>query len=83
MGTLLAMGAHAVWLALLISLPLMLLSLVVGLLVALVQAATQVQDSSIGYVPKAVVVSIAVLALGPWMFSQLIQFTEHTWSRLP
>jgi flagellar biosynthetic protein FliQ len=52
---------------------------VTGLLTSLVQAVTQLQDSSIAFVPKLVVAALALWLVGPWMLSLLSQFTQALW----
>jgi len=47
----------------------------VGLLGAIIQAATQVQDSALGHFPKFVAVTLALALLGPWMGRQILSFT--------
>jgi type III secretion protein S len=61
-------------LALLVSLPVLAVAAVVGLLSAILQAATQVHDAALGHFPKFVAVTIALALLGPWMGRQLLTF---------
>jgi flagellar biosynthetic protein FliQ len=63
-------------LVLLLSAPPLLASLLVGLVVGVVQAATQLQDQTISFVPKVVVVVLVLLALGPVLGAQLLRFTQ-------
>jgi flagellar biosynthetic protein FliQ len=63
------------WTATLVSAPVIVTGLVVGLIVAVLQAATQVNDSALGFVPKAVASGIALVIAGPWMLSELLEFT--------
>lgn len=77
------MAMEALFLALLISSPVMLVSVVVGLIVAVIQAITQVQEQTLSFVPKLVAVSIVLAAAGGWMASELVRFTYAAWSRLP
>jgi flagellar biosynthetic protein FliQ len=63
------------WTATLVSAPVIVTGLVVGLIVAVLQAATQVNDSALGFVPKAVASGIALVVAGPWMLSELLEFT--------
>lgn len=63
------------WTAILCAGPVVLAVVVVGLLVAIVQAATQVNDQSVSFAPKAIVAVVAMVISGPWMLSQLAQFT--------
>jgi flagellar biosynthetic protein FliQ len=63
-------------LVLVLSGPTLLASLVVGLVVGIVQAATQIQDQSLAFVPKLVVVVLVLLAVGPALGGQLVRFTQ-------
>lgn len=62
--------------AILVSAPPLLASLLVGFVVGIVQAATQIQDQTLAFVPKLLVVSLTLLALGPVLGTQLVRFTQ-------
>ena len=70
-------------LALELSLPLLLFGLVVGVIVSLFQAVTQINDSTLAQVPKIIAVFVAIGIFGPWMFQQIMQFAVHMVSYLP
>ena len=61
-------------LAVLISGPLLGAGMVVGLGIAVLQAATQVQESSLNFVPKILAMGVVVLVMGPWLLSKMVQF---------
>lgn len=63
-------------LVLVCSAPPLLAALAVGLVMGVLQAATQVQEQTLNLVPKIVAVTVALLVAGPWMGSQLLRFTE-------
>lgn len=56
--------------------PILILSLVVGLLVSIFQATTQIQEQTLTFIPKLIVVSITLAIGGAWMLNELIQFTN-------
>ncbi len=58
-------------------------ALVVGVLVSLLQAVTQVQEMTLTFVPKILVVMAVVLLLGPWMLQALVEFATDLFTRLP
>jgi type III secretory pathway component EscS len=64
-------------LSLLVSLPVVALAALVGLIVAVLQAATQVQDVTLAHLPRLVVVALALALLAPWMGSQIAQFATR------
>jgi flagellar biosynthetic protein FliQ len=78
----LEIGRDAVVVMLKISAPIMLISLIVGLVISLFQALTQIQEMTLTFVPKMLVVFIAVLILAPFMLHTLIDFTEQLMGRL-
>jgi len=63
-------------LALLVSAPPLLASLLVGFLVGVLQAATQIQDQTLAFVPKLVVVLLVLVAMGPLLGAQVVRFTQ-------
>jgi flagellar biosynthetic protein FliQ len=70
-------------LALLVSAPALLASLVVGFVVGIVQAATQIQDPTITFVPKLVVVVLVLLASGPLLGAQVVRFAQAIFLAIP
>ena len=65
----------SLWLALQLAGPLLLICVVVGLLISLFQAATQLADQSLNFVPKLAVLAISTVALLPWMLQRLSEFS--------
>lgn len=63
-------------LVLLVSAPPLLVSVVVGIVTGVLQTATQIQDQSLGFVPKLVAVVVTLIAVGPLLGTQLLRFTE-------
>lgn len=55
--------------------PLLILALAVGLLVSIFQATTQIQEQTLAFIPKIVAVLVGIVFFGPWMLSQLTEFT--------
>lgn len=74
---------HAILLALMISAPLLLTALVVGLLVSLVQAVTQLQEQTLSFIPKVLCVVAMFLLLLPWMQQQLVEYVAGAIRTLP
>ena len=70
-------------LVLLVSAPPLLASLIVGFVVSVVQAATQIQDPTIAFVPKLVAVFLVLLASGPMLGSQVLRFTQALLLAIP
>ncbi|NNE09295.1 MAG: flagellar biosynthesis protein FliQ, partial [Gemmatimonadetes bacterium] len=74
---------EALLLILVLSGPPILTSLVVGLLISIFQATTQIQEQTLTFVPKIVLVFAILGRMGPWMISQVIQFTQRIYSAIP
>lgn len=76
-------GQQALTLMLMVSAPLLLVVLVVGLLVSIFQAATQINEATLSFVPK-ILAAVAVLALaGPWMMSTLVDYLRRMLLSIP
>jgi flagellar biosynthesis protein FliQ len=73
----------AIEITLVLSLPILGVGLVIGLLVSLFQAVTQIQEASLAYVPKIVVVLVILLFLSPWMMRKMMFYTEQLIVNLP
>ena len=69
--------------AMFVAAPVLLLGLIAGVLVSIVQAATQINDSSLAFVPKIAAVFIALMFFGPWMISQMATFSTYVFNQIP
>jgi len=74
---------QALYLVLVVSAPPVLMSLLVGLLVSVFQATTQIQEQTLSFAPKVIVVFGVLALLGPWIGSQLVRFTFHVFDQFP
>jgi len=68
---------------LLLSAPILLVSMVVGLVISIIQATTSIQEQTLTFVPKIAAILGTLMLLGPWMFSSLAQFTTRLFERIP
>ncbi|GAB4211760.1 MAG: flagellar biosynthesis protein FliQ [Rhodoferax sp.] len=79
----LALGQDALWMLLLVSAPILGIVLVVGLFISLFQAVTQINESTLAFVPK-LVAAVAMFALaGPWMLATLVDYIRRILEGLP
>lgn len=79
----LSMGQEALWMLLMVSAPVLGVALVVGLVISLFQAVTQISEATLAFVPK-LIAAIAVFALaGPWMLSMLVEYVRRTIEAIP
>ncbi|MEI5906187.1 flagellar biosynthesis protein FliQ [Bacillus spongiae] len=77
-----SLAERGVYTILLISAPLLLLALVVGLIVSIFQATTQIQEQTLAFIPKIVAVLIGVIFFGPWMLTTLLSYTTEIFTNL-
>jgi len=70
------LGREALWVAVKLSFPILLAALVVGALISVLQAATQIQDQTLNQVPKMFTVAAAVFVLLPWILGVLVEYTH-------
>lgn len=78
-----AFGQHALYVAMLIAAPLLLTALAIGLLIGVIQAATQINEMTLSFIPKLVAMAVVALVTGPWMLRTLVQFTRQLIEGLP
>jgi flagellar biosynthesis protein FliQ len=71
------------WNSLMIAGPVLVVALVVGLLVSVLQVATQLQEATLSYVPKLLACSIVIVLLGPWLLSRLLNFATAMIKLIP
>ncbi|MDD5558331.1 flagellar biosynthesis protein FliQ [Candidatus Methylomirabilis sp.] len=77
------LGSQALQLILLLSAPILVAGLVVGLLVSVLQAVTSIQEATLAFVPKIVVVFVALIIFLPWMIKTMLSFTTSLLINLP
>lgn len=78
----LEIGTKAIWVLLEVSMPVMLVALVVGLIISLFQALTQIQEQTLTFVPKIIAISLALVLFLPIMGSALILFGEELFDKI-
>ncbi|MEB3101150.1 flagellar biosynthesis protein FliQ [Ferviditalea candida] len=71
------LAGQAVYVVLKASAPMLIVALVVGLLISIFQATTQIQEQTLAFVPKIVAVLLALLFFGPWILTTLIDYTQN------
>ena len=81
-AALLEIARDAVIVTLKVGAPIMLISLIVGLIISLFQALTQIQEATLTFVPKVIVVFVSLLLLAPFMLHALTDFTEQLMARV-
>ncbi|MCX8086984.1 MAG: flagellar biosynthesis protein FliQ [Rhodocyclaceae bacterium] len=81
--TVVDIGRQAVEITLLISAPLFIAALATGLIVSIFQAATQINEATLSFVPKLVVVFITLIIAGPWMITLMTDYIQRLYGAIP
>ncbi|AHG22055.1 flagellar biosynthesis protein FliQ [Chania multitudinisentens RB-25] len=78
-----ALGTEAMKVALALAAPLLLAALISGLIVSLLQAATQINEMTLSFIPKILSVVVTIIVAGPWMLNLLLDYMRILFSNLP
>jgi flagellar biosynthesis protein FliQ len=81
--TVVNLASQAMSLALKVAGPLLLVALVIGLVVSVFQAVTQIQEQSLSLIPKIAGVAVVIVVLGPWMLGELVTYTTALFTSIP
>lgn len=81
--TVMTLGRQAIELTILISMPMLLTSLVIGLIVSIFQAATQINEATLSFIPKLVGVFLAMIIAGPWMIEKMVDYLQLMLNSIP
>ncbi|MCL2344706.1 MAG: flagellar biosynthesis protein FliQ [Desulfobulbus sp.] len=81
--TVMEIGRQAIQTLLVIAAPILLTALAVGLVISVFQAATQINESTLQFVPKLISMFVVLLLLGPWMLQYLVDFIQRLFNSIP
>ena len=81
--TVIDLGRQALELTLLVSAPLFIAALVTGLIISIFQAATQINEQTLSFVPKLIATFITLVLAGPWMITMLTEFIRRLFESIP
>jgi len=81
--TVMSVGTHALEITLMLAAPLLLVALVVGLLVGIFQAATQINEMTLSFIPKLVAMAATIAIAGPWMLKLIVNYTRELFESIP
>ncbi len=76
-------GIKSIWVAIQVASPALLTVLFVGLAVSVFQAATQINEQTLSFIPKVVVMTIALAICGPWIIQTMMEFTMQLFNEIP
>lgn len=77
------LGQQAIELTLLLSAPLLLSALLIGLVVSIFQAATQINEQTLSFIPKLVGIFLVLVIAGPWMVTMMVDFIRRLYGNIP
>ncbi len=82
-STVVAIGKNAMEIALLVSMPILIISLIAGLFVSVFQAVTQIQEMTLTFIPKIIAVAVSLIFLAPWITKLMVNYTVQLYSSIP
>jgi flagellar biosynthetic protein FliQ len=78
-----SIGREALTVILMVSGPMLMFGLIIGLVISIFQAITQINEMTLTFVPKILAVAVALLIFLPWMINMLLDFTRHMYNLIP
>lgn len=81
--TVTTIGQQALWVTMMIASPMLLSALAVGLMVGMIQAATQINEMTLSFIPKLLVLVLSLVVAGPWMLSVIVNYTRQLMEQIP
>ncbi len=78
-----SMGRHAIQITLMIAAPMLLTALIIGLVVSIFQAATQINEMTLSFIPKLAGILLSLLFAGPWMLSIMTDYMRQLFTSIP
>ena len=77
------MGRHAIEVTLMVAAPMLLVALGIGLIVSIFQAATQINETTLSFIPKLIGIFVALVIAGPWMLTVLLDYMREMFTNIP
>jgi flagellar biosynthetic protein FliQ len=81
--SIMSVGTHALTITLMLAAPMLLVALVVGLLVGIFQAATQINEMTLSFIPKLIGLAATLAFAGPWMLKLIVGYTRELFESIP
>ena len=82
-ATVIELARHALWMTVLVSAPMLVVALVVGVVVGIFQAATSINEMTLSFIPKLLAMALALVLFGGWQLSMLVDFARVMFERIP
>lgn len=77
------LGRQALWITMLVSAPLLVVGLAVGLLIGIFQAATSINEQTLSFIPKLIALGLTLSIAGGWMINTMVDYTKAIFTRIP
>jgi flagellar biosynthetic protein FliQ len=77
------LGRQALWITMLISAPLLGISLIVGVIIGILQAATSINEMTLSFIPKLAALGLTLALVGSWQLATLVDYTRGVFQRIP
>ena len=77
------LGRQAMEVTLMVAAPMLLVALIIGLIVSIFQAATQINEATLSFIPKLVGIFVAIVVAGPWMLSVMLDYMRQVFTGIP
>ncbi len=81
--TVIDLSQQALWVITLLAAPMLISALAVGLLIGMFQAATQINEMTLSFIPKLLVLVLSIVVAGSWMLETLLNFTQRLFTNIP
>jgi flagellar biosynthesis protein FliQ len=81
--TVIDLGQQALYVIVMLAAPMLLSALAIGLLIGMFQAATQINEMTLSFIPKLLVLVLSIMVAGPWMLDTLLNFTRRLYLSIP
>ncbi|MDG0855253.1 flagellar biosynthesis protein FliQ [Roseateles puraquae] len=77
------LGQQGLYILMLVSAPVLIVVLLVGVVISVIQAATQINEATLSFVPKVIAAVLTLAVAGPWMVTQLVEYIQRTLQSIP
>ena len=81
--SIMTLGRHAIEVTLMVSAPMLLVALGIGLVVSIFQAATQINEATLSFIPKLIGIFVALVVAGPWMLTVMLDYMREMFTNIP
>jgi len=78
-----SLGRSAIYTTLIVAAPMLIFSLIIGLIIAILQAITQIHEMTLTFIPKIISVALALIVFLPWMINTILSFTTQLYNTIP